>query len=157
MNDRLDDFVENLQNQIFDEARRAYGELGFQRWRAPLYRGTILDPDGYARVTGTCGDTMQIFLKFENQRVSEASFLTDGCGASTVCGSLAAELSLGKTPDELVNVSGDSILKILTVFPEEDRHCAFLAAEAVQAALEDYMRKQHQRPEAKGLATDDPV
>jgi nitrogen fixation NifU-like protein len=141
MKDKLDQFVDELQNRIFEETRQAYGELGFERWRNPLYRGALPDADGYGRVTGTCGDTMQIFLKIENDRVKVASFLTDGCGSSTVCGSLAAELALGKTTEELTDISGDDILQILGGFPEEDRHCAFLAAETLQEALGDYVRK----------------
>jgi nitrogen fixation protein NifU and related proteins len=142
MGDRLDNFVNSLQDRIFEETRAAYGELGFQRWRQPLYSGAMADADGHARLTGSCGDTMQLFLKFENAKVGAASFLTDGCGASTVCGSLAAELALGKTVDELAGITGDAILGILGVFPEEDRHCAFLAAQTLQEALGDYLRKQ---------------
>jgi nitrogen fixation NifU-like protein len=141
MSDKFDQFVDDLQNRIFEETREAYGELGFRRWRNPLYRGQLKDPDGYGCVTGACGDTMQIFLKFENQQVKAASFVTDGCGASTVCGSLAAETALGRTPEQLADVTGETILGILGVFPEEDRHCAYLAAETLHAALDDYMRK----------------
>jgi nitrogen fixation NifU-like protein len=141
MNDRIDDFISGLQEQIFEETRAAYGEVGFQRWRNPLYRGAMKNADGYGRLTGTCGDTMQIFLKIEKDKVKAASFLTDGCGSSAVCGSLAAELSLGRTPDELMDFTGEKILDVLGVFPEEDKHCAFLAAETVQAAIGDYMKK----------------
>lgn len=143
MSDRFISIIANLQERIFEETRQAYGELGYQRWRTPMYRGVMPDANGHAKVTGTCGDTMQIFLKFNAEKVLAASFSTDGCGASTVCGSLAAELAIGKTPDELANVTGDMILGILGVFPEEDRHCAFLAAGTLQAALENYMRKKH--------------
>ena len=142
MGDKLDDFVKGLQDQIFEETREAYGEIGFQRWRHPLYRGAMKDADAHGRLTGTCGDTMQIFLKFDNGKVKAASFLTDGCGASTVCGSLAAEMALGKTPEELTDIDGQLILKILGTFPEEDQHCAFLAAATVQAALDDYMKNE---------------
>lgn len=145
MSDKLDAFVNDLQNRIFEETRQAYGELGFQRWRNPLYQGELKDADGHGRVTGSCGDTMQIFLKFQNQRVNAASFITDGCGASTVCGSLAAEAALAKTPEELADITGETILAILGVFPEEDQHCAYLAAEALQEALNDYMKKQTTR------------
>jgi nitrogen fixation protein NifU and related proteins len=141
MRDKFDQFVDDLQNRIFEETLEAYGELGFRRWRNPLYRGQLKDPDGYGCVTGACGDTMQIFLKFENHQVKEASFLTDGCGASTVCGSLAAETALDRTPEQLTDVTGETILGILGVFPEEDRHCAYLAAETLQEALGDYMQK----------------
>jgi nitrogen fixation NifU-like protein len=145
MGDRLDDFVNNLQAQIFEETRMAYGELGFQRWRNPRYAGAMDNADSHGRLTGSCGDTMQIFLKFDNDRVTAATYLTDGCGASSVCGSLAAELALNQTPDELAEITGDRILNILGVFPEEDRHCAFLAAATLQEALGEYLKKQIQR------------
>ena len=142
MSNELDDFVQDLQGQIYEETRAAYGDVAFERWLNPLYMGTIDNPDGYGCVTGSCGDTMQVFLKFENDQVQEASFLTDGCGASAVCGSFAAELALGKSPDELVEITGDAILKILGGLPKEDEHCAFLAGETLQEALNEYMIKQ---------------
>jgi nitrogen fixation protein NifU and related proteins len=145
MTDDFDHFVQDLQNQIFEETRAAYGEVAFQRWLKPLHMGAIQDADGYGRVTGTCGDTIEIFLSFEKDRVKEATFRTDGCGSSTVCGSFAAELALGKNPDEVADVSGEMILDTLGGLPEEDRHCAFLAAEALQVALDDYMRKERNK------------
>lgn len=142
MSNELDDFVQDLQGQIYEETRAAYGDVAFERWLNPLYMGTIDIPDGYGRLTGSCGDTMQVFLKFENDQVQEASFLTDGCGASAVCGSFAAELALGKSPEELIEITGDAILKILGGLPKEDEHCAFLAGETLQEALNEYMIKQ---------------
>ncbi len=142
MSNDLDDFVQDLQGQIYEETRAAYGDVAFERWLNPLYMGTIDNPDGYGCVTGSCGDTIQVFLKFENDQVQEASFLTDGCGASAVCGSFAAELAQGKSPDELVEITGDAILKILGGLPKEDEHCAALAGETLQEALNEYMIKQ---------------
>ncbi|MBW1798978.1 MAG: iron-sulfur cluster assembly scaffold protein, partial [Deltaproteobacteria bacterium] len=74
MSSELDDFVQDLQNRIYDETKEAYGDVAFERWLNPLYMGSIDNPDGYGRVTGSCGDTMQIFLKFENDTIKEASF-----------------------------------------------------------------------------------
>jgi nitrogen fixation NifU-like protein len=142
MNDKLDDLVNDLQNRIFEEARAAYGELGFNRWRNPLYAGVINDADGCGCITGSCGDTMEIFLKVENHKVRNASFRTNGCGSSTICGSLAAEMAIDQTADELMDITGEKILEVLTVFPKEDEHCAFLAAAALQDALNDFMKKQ---------------
>lgn len=145
MSNDLDDFVQDLQGQIYEETRAAYGDVAFERWLNPLYMGTIDNPDGHGCVTGSCGDTMQVFLKFENDQVKEASFLTDGCGASAVCGSFAAEQALGKSPEELIEITGDAILKILGGLPKEDEHCAFLAGETLQEALNEYMIKQNRR------------
>ena len=142
MSSDLEDFFQNLQNQIDNETREAYGDIAFDRWLHPLYMGTIENPDGYAQLSGSCGDTMQIFLRFENNHVKEASFQTDGCGSSAVCGSFAAELAIGKTTDELLEITGDAILERLGGLPKEEEHCAFLAGETLQEALNDYMIKQ---------------
>jgi nitrogen fixation NifU-like protein len=139
MTDKFDQLVADLQEQIFEETRQAYGEVGFQRWRNPLYCGPLENPDSHARLTGSCGDSMEIFLKFQNGRVSDAAYLTDGCGSSTVCGSFAAEMALGKTPDELMDITGDAILEKIGRFPEEEHHCAFLAAGTLQEAVNQYM------------------
>jgi len=145
MSENFDNFVEDLQNQIFEQTKADYGDVAFQRWLKPLYMGTMDNPDGYGRITGSCGDTIQIFLKFENEKVKKALFQTDGCGSSAVCGSFAAELALGKSPDEILDITGESILKKLGSFPEEDKHCAFLSVEALQDAVNDYMIKQSRK------------
>jgi nitrogen fixation NifU-like protein len=145
MADEFDDFARALQDQIYEETREAYGQVAFERWLKPLYVGVLPNPEGHGRVKGTCGDTMEIFLRFENDKVKEAAFQTDGCGSSTVCGSFAAELAHGRSPDEVAEITGEMILDVLGGLPEEDRHCAFLAAETLQEALDDYMRKQRGR------------
>lgn len=137
--DKIDIFLENLQEEIFEDTKKAYGEAGFQRWRNPLYRGRMDDADAHARIKGQCGDTMEMYLKFADDRVASASFTTDGCGASTVCGSFTAEAAIGKNPDELAEITGETVLQKIGRFPSEDQHCAFLAAETLQAALHEYM------------------
>jgi len=142
MSDKFDSFVQDLQEQIFAETREEYGEVAYQRWRNPLYTGPIKDPDVHTSVKGTCGDTIGIFLKFKDGQVKDASFETDGCGSSMVCGSFAAEMSLGKNPEQLFEITGETILDKLGKFPEEDKHCAFLAAETLHKAANEYMIKK---------------
>ncbi len=145
MNDNLYDFVNELQEQIFEETKEAYGEIAYQRWLEPLYMGTMKDPDGYASLKGGCGDTIEIFLRFEKDRVKNASFITDGCGASAVCGSFAVEMAIGKNLDEAFEITGETIIEKLGKFPKENEHCAFLATETLHQALNDYMTKQNRR------------
>lgn len=137
--DRLDAFVDNLQKQIFDEAKQALGEKGFDRWRKPQWNGRMENPDGFARVVGECGDTMEIYLKFKNNRVSKASYFTDGCASSMISGSFAAELTIGRNPDELTDITAETVLTAIGKLPEEDLHCTTLAARTVQEALTHYM------------------
>jgi nitrogen fixation protein NifU and related proteins len=142
--DKLDDLAVELQNQILKETRETYGQVAFERWLNPLYMGVMDNPDGHGRLTGSCGDTMEIFLKVEREKVAEATFLTDGCGPSAVCGSFAVELALGKSLDEVSAITGDTILEVLGGLPQEEQHCAFLAAETLQKALDQYMKKERE-------------
>ena len=75
-----------LKKDILEETKRAYGEKAFDRWRKPLYEGALANPDGYACLRSSCGDSMELFLQFDGERVSRASFRTAGCGAGAVCG-----------------------------------------------------------------------
>jgi len=140
--DKLDAFLDNLQNEIFEEARQALGEKGFHRWQNPRFWGRMENPDGHGRVTGECGDTMEIFLQFTDNRVSHASYVTNGCASSSISGSFAAELTLGKNPDELTDITDETVLETIGRLPEKDLHCAGLAARTVQEALNDYMIRQ---------------
>jgi len=54
----------------------------------------------------------------------------------------AAEMAIGKTPDEILDVTGDAILERLGGLPKEEEHCAFLAGETLQEALNNYMINQ---------------
>ena len=71
----------------------------------------------------------------------KASYQTNGCAWSNICGSLAAEMTLGKEPEGILEITGEAILKALGHLPDNEIHCAFLAAESVQEALHDYMLK----------------
>lgn len=142
MGDNVDDLLQQLQDQILQKTKEVYGEIAFERWLNPLYVGSLKGPDGHGRLRGVCGDTMEIFLKFENDRVKKASFQTDGCGPSVICGSFAAEMSFGKSPDELLEITGEAIMERLGGLPKEEAHCAFLAAETLQQALNEYMIRQ---------------
>jgi nitrogen fixation NifU-like protein len=139
MADELDRFVEQLQAQIYEETRTEFGEKVYNRWRNPKYMGKMDLPDGYGKNRGDCGDTMEIFLRFKGDRVAEASFLSDGCGPSQVCGSFAAELAMNKSLEELAGISGEMILDMAGGLPEDNEHCAFVAAAALREALRNYL------------------
>ena len=135
----MDDFVDKLQEQIFEETRVAYGREVFSRWQDPKFMGRMTDASSVGRLTGTCGDTMEIYLRIRDEKIQETSFFTDGCGSSVACGSIAAELATGKEFDEVGLIGGDTILEVLKGLPEEEHHCAYLAAETLQVAVHEWM------------------
>jgi nitrogen fixation NifU-like protein len=141
MDEELDRFAEELKSQISLEMKAAYGDGAFHRWMNPTHMGPMPDPDARGSLASVCGDEMEIFLRFEAGRVIEAKFRTNGCGTTAVCGSFAAELALGKTADELLGITGKIILDRMGGLPAQERHCAHLAAEALQRASMDYMAR----------------
>lgn len=140
--DAFEAAVAKIQQEVFSDVRRAFGDVGFERWRKTRYHGRMHDADSFARIRGVCGDTMEIYLKFRDGVVQKATYFTDGCGSSALCGSFAAELAMGRNPDEVCRITGEDVLKELGTFPKDEEHCAALAAETLQEALHQYMLNQ---------------
>ena len=107
------------------------------------------DPDGQASIVGSCGDTMEIRLRFGRGRVAETSLFTTGCTYSANCLTAAANLAKGKTPEEVLDIDADTIQKSIGGLPRDHMHCATLAVETLKEAINDYMRKSTRRPAAQ--------
>jgi nitrogen fixation NifU-like protein len=99
------------------------------------------DPDGKARLTGSCGDTMEIRLRFKNGRVTRADYWTNGCVHSLNCIGSAAGLAKGKDPLGICEIDAVRIEQDMGGLAADWKHCALLAEETLQAALEDHMSK----------------
>ena len=67
---------------------------------------------------------------------------TKGKMLKTVCGSFAAEMAIGKSPEEILEITGETLMKTVGSFPKEEAHCAFLAVEILQEALHNFMIKE---------------
>ena len=107
----------------------------------PCHYGSLEKPDGHARITGPCGDTMEFWIRVKDALVSELSFTTTGCGPSRACGSMAAELAVGKTPRAVTQIEQADILAALGGLPEEWQHCALLASNTLKGAVADFLAK----------------
>ncbi|MFP4502904.1 MAG: iron-sulfur cluster assembly scaffold protein [Candidatus Hydrogenedentota bacterium] len=103
----------------------------------PRHYGPLEHYNGYARITGPCGDTMEYWLQVENGTVVQIGFNTDGCGASHACGSMAAYLACGRARDQVKAITQQDILDALGGLPESSQHCALLAANTLHAACEE--------------------
>ncbi|MBC7105946.1 MAG: iron-sulfur cluster assembly scaffold protein [Firmicutes bacterium] len=110
----------------------------------PRNVGSISRPDGFGEATGVCGDTMAIWLRVAEGRITEATFWTDGCGPTIACGSMVTELVKGKTVWEAWQIDEQLILSELGGLPEESTHCAALAVTTLRRALEDYVKLQRE-------------
>ena len=137
----FDKFAEDLQNALLDELRAKYAPAVIEHWMHPRNLRRLAHADGRAVITGPCGDTMEIYVRFAAGRIAEATFFTDGCGTSIACGDTAAELAKGKSLVEAISVRSALILETLGGLPPEDKHCAVLAAHTLQEAIANYRKK----------------
>lgn len=140
----FDDIVNELQGKLDEEAVDAYGQAGFDRWRNSPHRGKPAKANYEGASTGSCGDTIRIFLYIDDDKICDAGFATDGCGSSLISGSMAAELAISKSCDEIAAITGETVLEGLggpDCLPVDDQHCAWLAANALHEAVGDYYKQ----------------
>lgn len=139
--DDFDALVDSFQKESFDDAREAFGDIGFERWRNPKYNGPLKDAGCQAALKGKCGDTIEIFLKFTNDTVEKASYVTNGCASSQLAGSFTAELALGHTAEELFSLTPTDVLNKIGKLPDNDQHCTELAIQVLHECVNSYLIK----------------
>jgi len=130
---------DEFQKLIMADMRKVYSETTIDHIINPSNLGDMADASGFGRVTGSCGDTIEIWLKVKNGIVADATFLTDGCATSIASGSMATELAKGRSIPEALKISQQDVLKALGGLPEESAHCALLAANTLKEAVKDYI------------------
>lgn len=130
---------EKFEELIKQEMRKIYSEAVIEHSMNPRNLGELENADGFAQVTGSCGDTMHMWLKVKDGAISDASFMTDGCGTTVASGSMITELAKGKSIAEAQKISQKYVLNALGGLPEESQHCALLATDTLKEAIRDYL------------------
>ncbi len=130
-----EEWVAELQDRIIQDMEKVYSPKVMELWKSPQNAGSLDHPDGYGQVTGPCGDTMQIWLRVLKDMITEATFWTDGCGTSVACASMVTIMAKGKTLEQAARIDQQSVIDELGGLPEEDRHCALLAATTLREAI----------------------
>lgn len=123
-----------------------YSEKVMDHFRNPRNAGVIEDADGIGEVgNAVCGDIMKIYLKIEEDIITDVRFETFGCGSAIASSSMATELIKGKPLEEAAQLTNQAVTQALDGLPAHKLHCSVLAQEAIQAALEDYRCRQAER------------
>ena len=119
-----------------------YSEKVMDHFRNPRNVGVIEDADGVGEVgNAKCGDIMKIYLKIDNNIISDVKFETFGCGSAIASSSMATELIKGKPVDEALGLTNKAVVEALDGLPAHKIHCSVLAEEAIKKALQDYYDK----------------
>ncbi|MFO7889729.1 MAG: iron-sulfur cluster assembly scaffold protein [bacterium] len=136
-------FFQNLQKYIWGNPSEPFSEKVIELAYEPVNVGDIENPDGFARIKGSCGDTIQISLKLDNDRISEIKFLSDGCAATIACGSGITVLAKNKPLEQAVQITPLNLLDFLKGLPASHTHCVELAIDTFRKALENINNKSN--------------
>ena len=119
-----------------------YSEKVMDHFMNPRNMGEMENADGVGTVgNAKCGDIMRIYIKVENDVITDVSFKTFGCGAAIATSSKATELVKGKTIDEALTITNKMVMDALGGLPPVKVHCSVLAEEALHAAIKDYKER----------------
>lgn len=140
----LDRFIEEVQREITEEEKVTYSEKVLQEANNPKNVGRIAQADGFGIIDGSCGDTVEIYLKIKRDRIEDIKFMTDGCGATIACGSMLTSMVKDKTVDEANAITKDDLLTALDGLPDENLHCAALLIGALRKAILNYRKNEKQ-------------
>ena len=134
-----------------------YSEKVMDHFQHPRNVGIIENADGIGEVgNAKCGDIMKIYLKIDDDKISEVKFETFGCGSANASSSMATELIKGKPLSQALELTNKAVAEALDGLPAYKMHCSVLAEEAIKAALADYYRRQGREvPEALRLPCED--
>ena len=121
-----------------------YSENVIDRFTNPRNTGMIKNADGVGTVGNpTCGDIMKIYLKIEDEKITDAKFKTFGCAAAIATSSTATDMIIGMTVSEALKVTNKKVIEVLGGLPAQKIHCSVLAEEAIKKAIEDYLSKKN--------------
>ncbi len=125
-----------------------YSEKVMEHFMNPRNVGTIEDPDGYGKVGNpVCGDLMEIYIKVEDDKITDIKFKTFGCGSAIATSSMVTELAMGMNIEEAMKITRKDVANELDGLPPKKMHCSNLAADALHEAIKDYKRKKGELPD----------
>ena len=121
-----------------------YSDKVIEHYTHPRNTGGIKNPDGEGTVGNpVCGDIMTIYIKVDDdEKLTDVKFSTFGCGAAIATSSMITEMAIGMDIDEAYKISRNDVAEELDGLPPIKLHCSNLAADALQAAIENYREKK---------------
>ena len=138
-NSDFDKMVESIQDDLDKDAEATFSKKVIEEYKHPNNVGRMKESDSVAIITGSCGDTMEIFLMIERNKITDVRFMTDGCGASIACGSMVTRIVKGRPIGEVKKITNIDLIDALDGLPDENKHCAKLAVDTVQKAIKNYL------------------
>jgi len=125
-----------------------YSKKVMQYFMHPKNSGEIKNADGIGKVGNpVCGDIMHIYIKVSKNKKGEeilkdVKFKTMGCAAAIATSSMVTDIAKGKTLKQALKITRNDVAKDLGGLPPIKMHCSNLAADALHAAIKNYLKKK---------------
>lgn len=133
-----------------------YSDKVMEHFMKPRNVGEIEDADGIGEVGNPiCGDMMTFYIKVDDNRLSDVKFKTFGCGAAIAVSSIVSEMAMGKTLEEARKITPALVAQELEGLPKNKYHCSNLGAQALNKAIDDYLKKQGKVAKSKKRGKDE--
>jgi len=127
-------------------AQIGYSKKVMEHFMNPRNVGTIENPDGYGKVGNpVCGDLMEMYIRVQDDIISDIKFKTFGCGSAIATSSMVTEIVKGMNVDEAMKITRNDVADELDGLPPLKMHCSNLAADALHEAIKDYKRKKEKK------------
>ena len=128
-----------------------YTEKVIEHFRNPKNQGSMADADAVGEEGNpTCGDVMKMYLKINRRQtadgrrqefIDDIKFETLGCAAAIAVSSALTEIAKGKTLDEALKITKDTVVEDLGGLPVQKVHCSMLGVDALHQAINKYLGK----------------
>ena len=133
-----------------------YSEKVMEHFTNPHNVGKLDDADGVGEVgNAKCGDIMKMYLKIENDIITDVKFNTYGCASAIATSSIATDMIKGQPVSEALKLTNKAVVEALDGLPAVKIHCSVLAEQAIKAAVKDYYDKNGIEYDAKEFEFED--
>jgi nitrogen fixation NifU-like protein len=111
---------------------------------APYHRGAFPEANavGQEGIEGE-GAFVQIALRVQEGRVTQAYFQTYNCPSAVACGSWLVKWLEGQTIPTAASLEASDLMRVLGGLPLGKEHCAKLAVKALRHALQQVAPEPH--------------
>ena len=128
----------------------SYSKKVLEHFFSPKNAGQIENPSGVGEIGDpNCGDFLRVYIKVEDEKVTDVKYQIRGCPASIACASAMTELVMGKDLEDVMMITDEDIVNELGGLPEFKIHCSALAASGLHKAIMDYFERKFREERAK--------
>ncbi|MFO7555584.1 MAG: iron-sulfur cluster assembly scaffold protein [Desulfobacterales bacterium] len=115
-----------------------YSERAVRYYMEQPYMGSLPDADQVSEMLGSCGDTMKIFLKIDDNIITDIRYQVLGCPGAISASMAAVDLVKGNSIERARNLNDGDVFKQLVDIPVKKHHCIQLAVKTLHKAIDEY-------------------